>query len=58
MPTVTALNASDCRTSPCTEQFRMVKRVFVSAFGVVEMKYLYCIFVGGGGVGGVRTFIP
>ena len=48
MPTVTALNASDRRTSPCTEQFRTVKRVFVSAFGVVEMKYLYCIFVGVG----------
>ena len=40
--TVTALNAGDCRTSLCTEQFGMV-----SAFWIVQMKYLYSIFVGG-----------
>jgi len=51
MPTVTALNASDCQTSLCTEQFKMVKRGFASAFWIVEMKYLYCIFVWGRGEG-------
>ena len=59
MPTVTALNASDCRTSLCIEQFRMVILVFVSA--ILDCRdeiFVLHLCWQGGEVGGVQTFLP